>query len=547
MWGLFDGSSSEDDGGEVSESETAGKHSYDHSADGAVSAAAVSGILQRVLAVCRSDRLSAHPDTALPATVTVMVCAECPPLTAAVLTAVAARMPRAHVCSEAAALQPAAADVVVAAAASPALHAALVPGGSLLLVGPAAGAVDAAAAALDDALWVTPDLQVAEVPHGWAVAQVCRRRCLCNTQVVAWADPSAEALARERALLEAVTVRRSVAERRSGHLSSRSLSDAVHAVQEHGFVVLPGLFELGVVQCWASAMLDDLAAAKAALAARGVDLVRAGTPDHPIGNFHELGMRTPLRCDLRHGPAMTRLCAARGDEVRKQPGVCELVQAVAYPPPTDTPHAAGDWGRWNFDLGGPDAPHEPLVTTPPAAVISFPGAKDQALHADTPHLYQHTHLPPHYLNFFLPGGGADSARGMDVGQTGFLVGTHRLAASHAAMAHPDGEAAGLAVRQQRLVRPHLQLGDALLFDVRTLHFGMANNHRPADGADATAGVRPAIYVNFHQRWWNRERVDKNFEPVRLFPVSTDTAAAAGAGGAAAAAGAGSAAAAAAAT
>ena len=79
------------------------------------------------------------------------------------------------------------------------------------------------------------------------------------------------------------------------------------------------------------------------------------------------------------------------------------------------------------------------------------------------------------------------------------------------MDHPAGEAAGLAEQRRRLVRPHLALGDALLFDVRLLHMGLANR-------SATVR-RPVLYVNWHQAWWNREKVDKNFTPERLFAAN----------------------------
>ena len=106
---------------------------------------------------------------------------------------------------------------------------------------------------------------------------------------------------------------------------------------------------------------------------------------------------------------------------------------------------------------------------------------------------------------------------MEVGQTAFLLGTHRLEASEACMDNPRGEEAGLRERQRRLIRPHLALGDALLFDVRLLHFGLANK---------SAGVRrPVLYVNWHQPWWARERVDKNFTKESLFAdAATATAA-----------------------
>ena len=86
---------------------------------------------------------------------------------------------------------------------------------------------------------------------------------------------------------------------------------------------------------------------------------------------------------------------------------------------------------------------------------------------------------------------------------------------------------------QRLVRPHLDAGDAVLFDTRTLHFGLANRSGGSDGGGSDGGgdggskrsgrssdnegaIRPVLYVNYTQPWWNRMKVDKNFEKRKLF-------------------------------
>ena len=47
-------------------------------------------------------------------------------------------------------------------------------------------------------------------------------------------------------------------------------------------------------------------------------------------------------------------------------------------------HRSGNYGRWNFSGGseGPDAPTPPPISTGVGAVISLPGAGDQATHAD---------------------------------------------------------------------------------------------------------------------------------------------------------------------
>ena len=51
-------------------------------------------------------------------------------------------------------------------------------------------------------------------------------------------------------------------------------------------------------------------------------------------------------------------------------------------------HPSGNFGRWNFDGGGPGSrPH--LTVGDIGAVIALPGCADQALHADIYHLLDH--------------------------------------------------------------------------------------------------------------------------------------------------------------
>ena len=46
-------------------------------------------------------------------------------------------------------------------------------------------------------------------------------------------------------------------------------------------------------------------------------------------------------------------------------------------------------------------------------------------HVDSEHLYEHMHLPPHYLVMFLPALATQEELDFRVGQTAFLVGSHK--------------------------------------------------------------------------------------------------------------------------
>jgi hypothetical protein len=51
----------------------------------------------------------------------------------------------------------------------------------------------------------------------------------------------------------------------------------------------------------------------------------------------------------------------------------------------------------------------------------------------------------------------------------------------------------------RIMRPSLQLGDAVIFDTRMLHFGLANRNRMENRG---VGLRrPMLYVNMTHAWF----------------------------------------------
>jgi ectoine hydroxylase-related dioxygenase (phytanoyl-CoA dioxygenase family) len=172
----------------------------------------------------------------------------------------------------------------------------------------------------------------------------------------------------------------------------------------------------------------------------------------------------------------------------------------------------GNFGRYNFSGSGPDGSYQDLLVGPVGGIVALPGAADQALHADTPHLFEHLstmNLPAHYINSFTPGSHAHD----DVGQTAFVHGSHQLNVTAAYFADDDNDTEdGLAVTtsgaQQQLwkhdlVRPRLEVGDVILFDCRILHFGLANTSSNIE--------RPLLYTNMTMHWfqdpknWDNER------------------------------------------
>lgn len=329
-------------------------------------------------------------------------------------------------------------------------------------------------------------VEAAEHLPGEEVGIVRLRKCAVKTNSSAapyWARPPG-AEGEEARLLCNITLAPSASERRRGGFSASSIARGVTALLEEGLVILRGLFDPQLVRQYRDAVLGDMRECIARLRERGIDLLSPGDGSARIENFYELSMREALRCDLRRCPRLEalRASAAKGalPDLRHHPSVLAILRGAMFP---SGEHQGGNWGRWNFEGPGPDAP-PPLVVGEVAAVVTLPGCLDQTVHADTPHVFVHTHLPPHYANLFLP-----SVEDPAAGQTAFVLGSHRLQASKAMMTSAEGESLLIS----KLVRPHLSPGDCLLFDCRILHFGLAN---------ASSDLRPVLYVNYHADWFH---------------------------------------------
>merc|ERR1712196_764417 len=125
---------------------------------------------------------------------------------------------------------------------------------------------------------------------------------------------------------------------------------------------------------------------------KGIDLERPTKEDQPmINNFHELSMREALRCDLRNGKHMNE--SLMSSSIQKHPHILQMLQEAMHQEGEDE---AGNWGRWNFEGPGPDSGAPPIKAGKMGTIVSMPGCGDQTIHADTSHIFVHTHLPPHY-------------------------------------------------------------------------------------------------------------------------------------------------------
>ncbi len=217
------------------------------------------------------------------------------------------------------------------------------------------------------------------------------------------------------------------------------------------------------------------------------------------------------------------LMGSNTDSLRFNPSVLEIARKLLNPnsgkveDSHSQPLYKGNFGRWNFSGSGPNGQPQPLRVGQIGSVISLPGCADQCIHADTPHIFETEDcLPCHYANLFIYGDGGKNDTQSEsqvkkydldgnftgdnlVGGTAFIDGSHRLSVT-ARMTADDGiSAAGNKEGTQnemhmRIIRPSLQLGDAVIFDTRTLHFGLANLRE-------SNTRRPILYVNMTHSWF----------------------------------------------
>ena len=318
--------------------------------------------------------------------------------------------------------------------------------------------------------------------------------------------------------------------RRSSRLTKHSVRRAVKNMKEYGYCIFPGLLDTNECLEWGSAVLDCVHdASKILLERDGVDIYNPQSSHFEPQSYREMSMREDLRMDLRHGPSLSKLRACKegsaeaggksivlpatedqysdGLFLRGHPSLLEVIRKTMNPgsacdhsgegfgSSTDSkPLYRGNIGRWNFGGTGNNGSYQDLRISPVGGIVSLPGSADQALHADTPHLFEHIpDLPAHYINAFAPCTAFDEA----VGGTAFVHGSHDLAftaknydANHNTAFYPY------------LVRPVVSLGDVILFDCRILHFGLANTSRSTE--------RCICYVNTWQDWFHdAKNWDKN--------------------------------------
>lgn len=307
----------------------------------------------------------------------------------------------------------------------------------------------------------------------------------------------------ERRLMQSASRYLSSHEIYTGMMTETSIQKAVQCLNESGYCIVRGLLDPRVCRTWGAAVLESVhSAAKILLARDEVDIFRPHTSKFEPQAYRELSMREDLRFDIRDAPELRSL---RGEEadgnipvvikgghksfdgfLRGNQNILEIVRRTMNP--RNGTLFRGNLGRFNFGGSGTDGSYQDLRVSPVGGIVTLPGCGDQAIHADTPHLFEHIpDLPAHYINVFVPG----TEFNPKVGGTAFIHGSHNLEFTTKYCGSTDGYKASFPF----LVRPALDLGDVVLFDCRVLHFGMAND-------TDSALERVLLYTNTTMAWFS---------------------------------------------
>jgi len=412
----------------------------------------------------------------------------------------------------------------------------VVPGGNLLLLlterecvgSPRRNGDDAPIC--DDSTWdpvvwetVALDEKVADGSRAFAMTHFRRRGCRAQSnKVCPWLPSSRSLCFAEACRLKEACVPLSVQERESNVLTPTSIERAVQKLSEYGYCVLSGFVDAGLCRKWGDAVVADFDAAADRLlrrADRSVDLYRPLDSKNEPEAYRELSCREDLRADVRDGPALRKLVRESSSSssssndcmVLKHPQLLEIVARAMNPPPEDPSLRKGNIGRYNFvqveninTSNDADSFGSKVAFGKMGGIVSLPGAGDQAIHSDTPHLFESAccHLPPHYVNAFTPGRASED----DVGQTALVHGSHVLRVAARLLKDDDrADSDHDKLWWSQLVRPRLEPGDVILFDCRILHFGLANLSSHAK--------RPVIYANMTQPWFQDPKNWENERPI----------------------------------
>lgn len=230
----------------------------------------------------------------------------------------------------------------------------------------------------------------------------------------------------------------SAAERSAGRLSQRSTASVVQALGEHGAVLLRGVYTTNFID----ALKHDF--------------------DTQWGAFSSDEMREKARLPAPN--PVLQVGEGRYELLLRMKGA--FLQPSVY---------ANDL-LCNFLIGLLEPGMKLSGFT---AVLSFPNAKQQHIHSDSPRLFSKAGLsgalPAYAVNVAVPLIDVSN----EIGGTGIWLGSHLWDAQR-------------VPQQHEMTNVEFQRSDCILIDYRTLHAGLPNNSSVA---------RPILYMVYARPWF----------------------------------------------
>ena len=250
----------------------------------------------------------------------------------------------------------------------------------------------------------------------------------------------------------------SEAERRGGAAGAAAIDRVAGRFDEHGFIVLGGLFPVDLVDRLHAAYL-------AAYGAMDSSAMAAAAQRDGPNPFLEVG---PHRYEI----AVPMIDAFRDPRTYAADFLLPLLWRLLD----------GECHLSSFTV-----------------VVSYPGAGWQHIHRDYAHLFSNhqlsTRLPPHAVSVVLPLVDVDRR----TGPTGIWRGSHRWPGAR----EPN---------PADVVGPETRKGDCVLVDYRTLHAGLPNSG-PV--------LRPTLYMVYSRPWFFDEHNHRRRIPVDRPPGPDD--------------------------
>ena len=345
---------------------------------------------------------------------------------------------------------------------------------------------------------------------------------------------STPSLRRERALVESVVIHRSAGERKAGSvLSLRSHAAATKALRKHGLCIIPAYFSKPLIAEGGQCAVVDVQETIERLEHSTVGMQLTPSPPKDV-DYEEYASRDAQfvrghddKYTLKRGKRLQQYADQHSELLRHNACVLKVIEQVVLP----TFHTKGGGSSGSSGCSGssgsskgsssaetstPTTVQEQkerqeerkthtmlrrssslLESHPVGAVVAMPGrgvTKDQTIHVDTEHLYEHLHLPPHYVVMFLPSLATREELMDAVGQTAFVCGSHVSQVARGIAKDGKERAHQQRWSLENIVRPHCEAGDVVLFDARIMHFGIANRSLQV--------WRPLLFVNYTRPWFS---------------------------------------------